>query len=106
MNSTKETAYYATGMWKGLIEGEWAITDLKDLGHALFSKKTLKNLLEGSKRDKEVCMMIMKNFSRAVGIMLNYVEEQKVKAAAVDAAALAAEVAVKNEVVAETKAMP
>jgi hypothetical protein len=87
MKSTKEVAGYAVGMWRGLIEGEWTISDLKDLGQALYSKKTLKSLLEGSKKDKELCSMIMKNLSKTAQIMLNYVDEQKVKNEAAEALA-------------------
>lgn len=80
--STKEITFYAVGMWKGLVEAEWTKDDLIDLGKSLFSKRTLKNLLEGSKRDKEIFTMINRNFAKAAQIMINYVEEQKAKAAA------------------------
>jgi hypothetical protein len=79
--STKEITFYAVGMWKGLVEAEWTKDDLIDLGKSLFSKRTLKSLLEGSKRDKEIFTMINRNFARAAQIMINYVEEQKAKAA-------------------------
>jgi hypothetical protein len=77
--STKEITFYAVGMWKGLVEAEWTKDDLIDLGKSLFSKRTLKSLLEGSKRDKEIFTMINRNFAKAAQIMINYVEEQKAR---------------------------
>lgn len=106
MISNTETAYYAMGIWKGLIDCTWGISDLKDMGHALFSKKTLKNLLDGSKRDKEICTVMMKNLTHAVGIMINYVEEQKVKAEAKASEVKASEVKASEVVTPEVKAAP
>ena len=77
----KELAYYVVGMWKGLIEAEWVKDDLIDLGKALFSKRTLRSLIEGGKKDQAIFQMIQRNFEKAAGIMINYVEEQKVKEA-------------------------
>jgi hypothetical protein len=85
--NAKEITFYAVGMWKGLSEAEWTKDDLIDLGKSLFSKRTLKSLIEGGKRDKEIFAMINRNFGRAAMIMINYVEEQKTKAEAAKAEA-------------------